>query len=227
MYDWNECFIFVYTDAPKCVSQQRVIETSVSYPINIFCQVEANPENVTFVWESANIEDRRRVSVSSKATRSKLSLVPQSPMDFGLYTCWAHNSVGNNRDNPCVFNLTDSGQSLPKPVNDCRVNTSSNSVYVKCSYAESSQQIQNKDLTFHLEVRDSQHKRLIANHTNPVEPVFNVTDIEWAPIYQLIVYVSNAFGRSNEVFILTISSSQTIVGLINPNICGEVVRAGH
>lgn len=156
---------------------------------------------MTFQWESANIEDRRRVSVTSKTTRSKLSLVPQTPVDFGLYTCWAYNSVGNNRDNPCVFNLTDSGQSLPKPVNDCRVNTSFTSVYVKCSYAENSQQLSTKDIAFHLEVRDSQHKRVIANQTNASEPVFNVTDIEWAPIYQLIVYVSNAFGHSNEVFI--------------------------
>ena len=201
------CFCFNYlltTDAPKCVSQQRVVETSLSFPTNIFCQVKANPENVTFVWESANIDDSRRISISSKSLRSKLSLIPQTWADFGVYTCWAHNTVGSNQNNPCIFNVTDSGQSLPKPVTDCRVNASYSSVYLKCLYSQPYSHRPNthfleKDTEFHLEVRDSHNKRLIVNLTNSVEPVFNITNIEWAPIYQLIVYVSNAFGVSNEV----------------------------
>lgn len=188
------------TDAPKCVAHQRTVETSISYPTNIFCQVSAKPENVTFVWESANIDDRRRISISSKSLRSKLTLIPQTSTDFGVYKCWAHNSVGSNRLNPCVFNVTDSDQSLPKPVTDCRVNTTYISVYINCSYDQSSNpQPFKRETDFHLEVRDSHNKRLIANLTNNFQPIFNVTGIEWAPIYQLIVYSSNAFGTSNEV----------------------------
>ncbi|CAG2107897.1 unnamed protein product, partial [Medioppia subpectinata] len=191
--------------APKCVSQQRIIETSLSYPTNIFCEVDANPENVTFFWHSSAMDDevgRRRIAISSKALRSKLAISPQSSADFGLYTCWARNAIGTNQLTPCVFNLTDSGQSIPRPVTDCRTNAGRRAVYIRCAYSPPASQTQPlfvKDTHFHLEVRDSHNSRLIVNQTNSVEPVFNVTDMQWAPIYQLIVYVSNPFGVSNEV----------------------------
>ena len=158
---------------------------------------------MSFVWESPNIDDRRRISVSSKSLRSKLTLIPQTWADFGVYTCWAHNTVGSNQLNPCIFNVTDSGQSAPKPVTDCRVNSTYSAIYLKCSPFQpyphrSNSQLFQTDNVFHLEVWDSHNQHLILNLTNSGEPVFNITNIESA-IYQLIVYVSNVFGVSNEV----------------------------
>ncbi|CAG2167694.1 unnamed protein product [Oppiella nova] len=208
--DSAELFVQVFF-APRCVSQQRIIETSISYPTNIFCEVDANPENVTFFWHSSNIEDRRRIAISSKALRSKLTIIPSLVGDFGTYTCWAQNWIGSNQLTPCVFNLTDSGQSVPKPVSDCRVNTGYRSLAIKCTHlshlSETSAQLFTKETHFHLEVRDSHNSKLIINQTNSVEPVFNVTDMQWAPIYQLVVYVSNPFGVSNEVTMMVQSET--------------------
>jgi hypothetical protein len=163
--------------------------------------VDAKPENVTFFWKSANIEDRRRLSISSKSLRSKLTIIPQTINDFGIYLCWAENTVGNNQLEPCVFNMTDSGQSSPKPVTDCNTNVTHNSVYIRCQYFDINSQLFTTDTNFHLQVRDSTNLQLIFNQTNSVEPVFNVTNITSGAIYQFIVYVSNAFGVSNEVCI--------------------------
>ena len=127
----------------------RFITTSVDFPTNLFCQVEAKPDNVTFHWSSDRLKDIRS-SISSKLTRSKLTLVPLSKLDFGLYSCWAKNSIGAQRD-PCIFNVSEktsifsertsifsektsifSKNKLPSPVTECKTNVSVVSVRILC-----------------------------------------------------------------------------------------------
>ena len=92
-----------------------------------------------------------RLTIVSKGVRSKLTIVPNSIDDFGLYKCWAENAIGSNKYEPCLFNLTNSAVAdanvidaavagatsilaLPKPVNNCVTNYSNGQLSVRCRF---------------------------------------------------------------------------------------------
>lgn len=89
------------------------------YPVQIPCEVEADPDDVDFRWEfnssSGNLE---LVPTYTSGTKSLVNYIPRSESDFGTLQCWGRNSVGQQRI-PCLFFVVPAGkniqyQSVPK-----------------------------------------------------------------------------------------------------------------
>ncbi len=159
-----------------------------------------------------------RLLVASKGVRSRLTIVPQSSGDFGLYRCWAENALGSSRhQDPCVFNLTakmpsemSKGANFallpPRPVHHCATNYTAAILSVRCLHSNfvanqtttrSPSPSSNHLLQFHLEVHQQKNGDgdkqffLVANQTNPLEPTFLVANLQPASTYQITVYVSS------------------------------------
>ena len=101
-------------DVPVCQSPQpRIYGVSKKEPVNVLCQVEANPAEVDFKWTFNNSAEMIRVppgrSLDNQST-SLLSYTPLTTMDFGTIMCSASNMVGV-QTRPCVFHIIMAGKS--------------------------------------------------------------------------------------------------------------------
>lgn len=80
-------------------------------PVNLNCQVDADPVRVSFRWTlSTNRETAlvaREVPVDSGLS-SVLEYRPRHDTDFGQLQCWAMNMIGKQKE-PCIFNLIKEG----------------------------------------------------------------------------------------------------------------------
>lgn len=249
-----------FTGAPRCdLTATATIESSLQYPANLFCQVDANPvDNLNIYWQTPHSillsrngkltridedklgkyendldrfdlesDDRikssngfNRMVIASKGSRSRLTVVPNSPDDFGLYRCWAENSVGSNRAEPCLFNLTNNQQySLPDPVYNCHVNYTLKLLTFRCDHRMSNRtglfSKSDHHLQFHLILNEldpegTLRRFTVANKTNPLEPVFVVNNCKPNTMYQATLFVSNLFGQSEQVS----SNLRQVQGLI-------------
>lgn len=188
----------------------------------------------------------RRITLAVNDVRSRLTIIPRSKKDFGLYQCWAENAFGTNRYEPCTFNLinnslekvdkiaesnsnTNSNNLLPKSVTNCATNFSVSvvgSIFIYCNYKNYSQ-IQNahpfrelpqdKNVQFHLVLKELIHTNLdmhnqqnlhwtknktiiLSNQTNLIEPVFLISNLRPSGLYEAIIYASNDYGISDQVF---------------------------
>ena len=145
-----------------------------------------------------------KVVVATKGTRSRLTVVPHSSADFGIYKCWAENSIGSNRAEPCVFNLTNNHQqTVPSPVFNCNVTFALKVLTIGCDHhTVAGKQFNTKK--FHLVLNElddvgSIQRHSVANKTNTNEPVFVLNNVKANTVYQAIVFVSNLFGHSDKV----------------------------
>ncbi|KAJ6221787.1 hypothetical protein RDWZM_000332 [Blomia tropicalis] len=166
-----------------------------------------------------------RLTIASKGVRSRLTIVPQSSADFGIYRCWAQNSIGSNRHEPCQFNLTNQiGHAIvPKPVYNCQSNYSRGLLSIRCLHNSISitanetnslktayESMAERQLRFHMEIHSisdgssssPMNSMLLINQTNPIEPIFLVSTLQENFIYQINVYVSNLYGVSEKVTML-------------------------
>ena len=81
-------------------------------PINITCQVEADPPISAFRWKFNGSGDSMTIppkSIISQGMTSILEFVPFSELDYGRVLCWAANAVGKQKS-PCVFNIHRAGE---------------------------------------------------------------------------------------------------------------------
>ena len=226
-----------------------------------------------------NVNDYRRITLASNDVRSKLTIIPRSSEDFGVYQCWAENFFGSNRHEPCLFNLTNNGNfndidnkqilktfdnnhhqksssssqwkntamsknkpKLPRSVTNCTTTFLITSLLsIRCEHLnystfhrkmfgignddddnddDDNDDIADRNLKFHLilkelsnynrnrsenlitdiKIRPPQTKNIItANQTNPIEPIFLISNVRPTFIYEAIIYVSNDFGYSDQV----------------------------
>lgn len=98
------------TDSPVCKKdQQTTFGAMLHYPVQIPCEVEADPDDVAFRWEfnssSGNVE---LVPTYTSGTKSLVNYIPRSESDFGTLQCWGRNSVGQQRI-PCLFYVIPAG----------------------------------------------------------------------------------------------------------------------
>ncbi|OTF84113.1 hypothetical protein BLA29_001663 [Euroglyphus maynei] len=220
--------------------------------------------------QQSNVNDYRRITLASNDVRSRLTIIPRTEKDFGLYQCWAENLFGSNRDEPCLFNLTNNdidinsrqqqqktlnnhqksqwkntvlkhGPKLPRPVENCATTFLITSLLsIRCEHSnystfhqtsndydddEDDEDIADRNLKFHLilkellnnnsdplemnvmKTRASNNKIiLLANQTNPIEPVFLISNLRATFVYEAIIYVSNDFGYSDQVTFSTLLS---------------------
>ncbi|RWS12053.1 hemicentin-2-like protein, partial [Dinothrombium tinctorium] len=191
--------------APICKEkQQSIYGAAIGELTKIICNVDAEPEDVVFFWQLNNTQiDSRRFYFSNEPKRSVLHFKPTKPIDYGKLNCWAKNSVGGQEE-PCTFNVIPA--SRPRPLHDCLVtNQTWNSILVRCTPGFDGGMKQ----TFHLQVFDAKHERLLFNVTRKDNPHFNINSLASGAEYILELYSSNAKGASEIVTI----NAQTVAML--------------
>ena len=243
-----------------------------------------NNDNVGYdEQQQPDINDYRRITLASNDVRSRLTIIPRSNIDFGLYQCWAENIFGSNRYEPCLFNLTNNDfdvdgnqqqrthqksvwkntttnirnvlkqkSKLPHPVTNCTTTfliasllsircrhynySSYSSIFhrttTKINHQSSighevdtdDDDIADRNLQFHLILKElssshdsNQLKKdmktrisknrwpiFISNQSNPIEPIFLLSNLRANSVYEAIIYVSNDFGFSDQVSVYII-----------------------
>lgn len=80
-------------------------------PASLRCQVEADPDVVSFGWTLSNEREtlriQREMSIDSGLT-SLLEYTPRNNTDFGRLKCWARNDIGEQKE-PCIFIIVKEG----------------------------------------------------------------------------------------------------------------------
>lgn len=184
--------------APTCkASQKNLYGVARTESVNITCEVESDPVDVTFRWALNNsIENMELHNFTSDGARSVLTFTPRTMLEFGAILCWGINSVGEQKD-PCVVRIIPAGP--PDPVRNCIVsNKSQNWLMVECEAGY------NGGLTqkFHLDVYNSAVDHLQVNITAPEAPVFSVPKLPPGTPFVLVIYASNEKGKSNSVALM-------------------------
>ncbi|KAH7639124.1 hypothetical protein HUG17_3157 [Dermatophagoides farinae] len=248
-----------------------------------------NNDNVGYdEQQQPDINDYRRITLASNDVRSRLTIIPRSNIDFGLYQCWAENIFGSNRYEPCLFNLTNNDfdvdgnqqqrnhqksvwkntttnirnvlkqkSKLPHPVTNCTTTfliasllsircrhynySSYSSIFhrttTKINHQSSighevdtdDDDIADRNLQFHLILKElssshdsNQLKKdmktrisknrwpiFISNQSNPIEPIFLLSNLRANSVYEAIIYVSNDFGFSDQTRIIIKMTANT------------------
>lgn len=89
----------------------QTIPANVGSLVTMICDVEANPANVTFFWQSKLRDLRssirsmgRHLHITDRAMKSRLEIRIESRENFGQYVCYAQNLAGV-QDEPCFYNV--------------------------------------------------------------------------------------------------------------------------
>ncbi|KFM71538.1 Neuropilin-1, partial [Stegodyphus mimosarum] len=96
--------------SPVCKqNQETTYRATLHYPVQISCEVEADPDDVEFHWEfKSSSGNLKLVSSYTSGTKSVVNYIPISESDFGTLQCWGSNSVGSQRV-PCLFFVIPAG----------------------------------------------------------------------------------------------------------------------
>ncbi|KAF2357360.1 CD80-like immunoglobulin C2-set [Trinorchestia longiramus] len=147
--------------APRCLSPPSFRGLALFDPAVIDCDVDADPDNVTFRWTftKSTGNDRFRLLpehwYSSTKLRSTLKYVANTPGDFGEISCEATNAVGRQAV-PCKTTLVSVG--LPEEVRGCLVtNVTTKTATINCMAGFDGGLKQ----SFQLQVWQSQNEELV------------------------------------------------------------------
>ncbi|KAH6938178.1 hypothetical protein HPB50_007350 [Hyalomma asiaticum] len=201
--------------SPVCQSGHRQHSHSVAKhdTVEVECDVEADPNNVTFSWtfhqahRSAPLSPNASFSTPPGAPlRSVLRYTPRSDADYGTLYCRARNAVGDSLE-PCIFQIHPVGPPVT-PYNCSVEEVTSEGVHVVCQRSGAGQQ-----QTFLLELQDGQNTPIVTNFTSG-QPSFRVHSLRPATRYQMALYGINANGRSEPVH-LTVFTLPVGRGLVS------------
>lgn len=184
--------------APVCRQMHSAVHGVARYEaVNVSCEVEADPPDVVFRWSLNNSVDNVEIdSVVHNGTVSTMVYTPKTMLGYGALLCWGQNAIGQQKD-PCVIRIIPAGP--PESVRSCAVmNQTVNFVMVECEPGYDGGMKQN----FHLEVYNSAVEHLQANLSSSDAPVFHVHGLPAATSFILVLYASNAKGRSNSVALM-------------------------
>ncbi|XP_035207453.1 nephrin-like [Stegodyphus dumicola] len=184
--------------APTCKSGQRdLYGVAREETVNISCEVDSDPSDVTFRWTLNNsIESTELHNFKSNGPLSVITYTPKTMGDYGSLLCWGRNSVAEQKE-PCFVRIIPAGP--PDPVRNCVVVNQSHSwLLVECE-AGYSNGLQQK---FHLDVYNSAVDHLQVNLTSNDVPSFSVHDLPPGTPFVLVVYASNEKGKSNSLAIV-------------------------
>ncbi|CAN8011875.1 unnamed protein product, partial [Ixodes pacificus] len=162
--------------------------------LSIPCEMDADPEDLTFRWVMKNnSEVRDLVSFSSNGTRSLARYKPAVATEFVSLLCWANNSVGPQKT-PCTYFVEPHG--APKALSGCAVvNQAMTWFFVRCSLDEDRPADQEWYL---LEVYHADSGTLLGNVTARGRPVFHVDDIPPATECLALAFAVNDHGGRSE-----------------------------
>lgn len=101
----------ILLDAPTCrPSQKNLYGVARTETVNISCEVESDPSDVTFRWALNNtVENMELHNFTSDGIKSTLTFTPRTMLEFGAILCWGINSVGEQKD-PCVVRIIPAGE---------------------------------------------------------------------------------------------------------------------
>ncbi|CAN7938462.1 unnamed protein product, partial [Ixodes hexagonus] len=182
--------------APSCKKgMQEVFRYSTSREeLFIPCEMDADPEDLTFRWVMKNnSEVRDLLSFTSNGTRSLARYKPAVATEFVSLLCWANNSVGPQKT-PCTYFVEPHG--APKALSGCAVvNQAMTWFFVRCSLDEDRPTDQEWYL---LEVYHADSGTLLGNVTARGRPVFHVDDIPPATECLAMAFAVNDHGGRSE-----------------------------
>ncbi|XP_076314727.1 neural cell adhesion molecule 2-like [Tachypleus tridentatus] len=104
--------------SPICKPNQKILYTgALNQPVEVSCNVESDPDNVTFIWTfNSSADNRNLLDFKTVGPSSILTYVPKFESDFGTLICTGMNSIGLQMT-PCVFSIVAAG--LPEPLENC------------------------------------------------------------------------------------------------------------
>ncbi|XP_035218640.1 nephrin-like isoform X2 [Stegodyphus dumicola] len=182
--------------SPVCKqNQETTYGAMLHYPVQIPCEVEADPDDVAFRWEfnssSGNLE---LVPTYTSGTKSLVNYIPRSESDFGTLQCWGRNSVGSQRV-PCLFFVIPAEP--PNPVHNCTVTEESeNSFRIVCMEGKDGGLSQ----YFFMEIRDMA-SNVLQQNVSAQTADFTARALFPGSKYTVSIFASNARGRSRPVII--------------------------
>ncbi|XP_074604261.1 neural cell adhesion molecule 2-like isoform X2 [Brevipalpus obovatus] len=158
--------------------------------INITCQVDADPEDVSFNWLLNNSRETIKIRhFSQNGSQSVALYTPRYSDGYGKLLCFGSNRVGDQHE-PCVFSIFLA--SPPEPVAGCRVtNQTMDSLYVSCKPGDSGGLKQ----IFFLEVYNSLMQKLHWSTASEI-PSFHIQSLPPSTRLDLNIYAENKKGRS-------------------------------
>nr|XP_015925746.2 hemicentin-1 isoform X2 [Parasteatoda tepidariorum] len=183
---------------PTCKpSKKNIYGLAREEKVNITCEVDSDPADVTFRWALNNsIENVELHNFKSSGSTSIISYMPKSTTDYGSVLCWGRNSVGDQKE-PCFFRIIPAGP--PDPVRNCVVvNQSKSWLQIECEAGHGN----GLEQSFHLDVYNSEINHLEVNLTSATSPSFSVKDLPAGTPFVLVVYASNEKGKSNSLAIM-------------------------
>ncbi|XP_076331749.1 protein turtle homolog A-like [Tachypleus tridentatus] len=181
--------------SPVCApGQKSVYGVGRHERVRITCQLEADPSDITFQWGFNNSQENLDiVTFNSSGTVSTTYFIPRTKYDYGTIFCHGKNDIGEQR-HPCVFNIIPAGK--PESVNNCSINNqTARSLSLACIPGDDGGLLQQ----FHLEIYSRKYPRLLANLTSLDLPAFEAIGLPPGSPLRIIVYASNAKGKSEEV----------------------------
>ncbi|CAH2094650.1 unnamed protein product [Euphydryas editha] len=119
--------------APVCgMVSPQVVGAALDESLHVRCSVQADPGEVTFLWQFNNSGESFNVSPARYGTlngsTSELRYTPASERDYGALTCRGTNTVGQQAQ-PCVFQIVPAAR--PSPPRNCTVATANDSNWIE------------------------------------------------------------------------------------------------
>ncbi|XP_022644624.1 uncharacterized protein LOC111243395 isoform X3 [Varroa destructor] len=192
--------------APVCKEPQRfVYGVSKHESVAIHCQVDSDPQQVSFRW-AFNASDGKLKEITegfttSSGGRSTLVYRPLSDDDYGQLSCWATNSVGIQRQ-PCAYTIITAGP--PDAVQNCtQVNATEDGMAIECSEGLWDGGLSNPVFVAEVYEADAGAGRgPISNVTTHGLPLFVIRGIPGGASFRVIITASNAKGRSPQFVVM-------------------------
>lgn len=93
------------------MNQQLVYGAIRNEKIEVVCNVNSNPSELSFSWKFNNslIQTREIHSFINGKTYSIATYQPKNELDYGTLLCWAKNELGQQLT-PCVFHIIPAGK---------------------------------------------------------------------------------------------------------------------
>ncbi|XP_064455772.1 hemicentin-2-like isoform X2 [Ornithodoros turicata] len=182
--------------SPVCSAKQRTVYPAAAHEmLQVTCEVDSHPEDVTFQWSFRGPERSHDVQTFiTEGTRSIASYVPRENSDYGILLCWAANKVGQQKT-PCEYSITPVGP--PKAPYNCTLSNQTEDAFLAECHEDQAGGLRQ---LYNLEVHDISCHRLLANLTSD-KPIFWIQGVPPGLNYVLVMYALNELGRSQPVLL--------------------------